>query len=82
MGNGKMLPVRRWKRVAMLVAGTWIPFTVSCEPTSVGVHFGPDGWYSGTIVLAGASDYDDCCHDDGEYTIHISFSGQHDADED
>lgn len=78
--------LRARKLLSMLLAGAWLPVTVTCRPLGLDgvVRVVSDGWLPDEVVIERDYDgyyYDDCCgyYDDwGDRVFHFDFDYEHD----
>lgn len=55
-----MKALRRWSLLAMLVAGAWLPVTLTCNPAGGVLHVTGD-WVEDVVVFDDGYYYDDDC---------------------
>ena len=55
-----MKTLRRWKLMALLLAGAWLPVTFTCQPGQGVLRVAGD-WVNDVVVVDDGYYYDDCC---------------------
>ena len=76
-----MNTLRRWKLLAaLLLAGAWVPVTVTCEPGH-GVLQVTGDWASDVVVVDDGYYDDGCCGYWGDGDFSFDFFGSHHDDD-
>jgi hypothetical protein len=77
-----MKALRRWTLLAMLIAGAWLPVTLTCDPAGGVLHVAGD-WVNEVVVVDDGYYDDGCCGywDDWGGGFDFDFFGHHHDDD-